>query len=120
MQCVVPRAGLVIDYGVITTTTRMNSLQFSHAMLLNDVTNDTLPPPFISDDFPVDQRKCRLLGPTALVSPRSIALMFLSTYWYLGGASIDGRVRNFVSCLQTSEGDKEAAMANLVGYSTNL
>ncbi|THH12270.1 hypothetical protein EW145_g114 [Phellinidium pouzarii] len=29
--------------------------------------DDALPIPFFDDDFPVDERKCRLLGPTALV-----------------------------------------------------
>lgn len=33
-----------------------------------DILSDSTPPAFFDDDGTVDQRKCRLLGPTALVS----------------------------------------------------
>ena len=64
--------------------------------------------PFFNDDYPVDHRSCRLLGPTALVStaqrtaPSVRTLTFYNCCGAIDRTSLDGCPGHLISCLQTA------------------
>ncbi|EJD01553.1 uncharacterized protein FOMMEDRAFT_89208 [Fomitiporia mediterranea MF3/22] len=49
---------------------------------MSDTLSDTSPPSFFDEDFPVDQRKCRLLGPTALVVQALMGVLVILSLVY--------------------------------------